>query len=313
MGALDTSLSRVGQINKAGADDALFLKQFGGEILTEFHNTSVFKDRHFVRQIRNGKSAQFPLIGSVNSSMHTPGAWIDGASVGHAEVVLTVDGLLVAPLFVAEIDELMNHYDVRGPYSAEMGYELAQQYDKNVARTAVLAARSSSVLTGRSGGSVVSAAGMSTDSTKLAAALFSSAQLLDEKKASSMDRNCFVRPAQYYLMAQNEKLLNKFYSGSANISTGTIETVAGISLVKTNNVPSTDLSADASVLSKYRGNFSKTNGIVTQRMAVGTVQLADISFETDYESRRQGTFMVATMAVGHGVLRPDCAIELADT
>ena len=31
-----TSLSRLGQINKVGADDALFLKQFGGEILTEF-------------------------------------------------------------------------------------------------------------------------------------------------------------------------------------------------------------------------------------------------------------------------------------
>ena len=31
-----TSLSRLGQINKAGADDALFLKQFGGEILAEF-------------------------------------------------------------------------------------------------------------------------------------------------------------------------------------------------------------------------------------------------------------------------------------
>lgn len=50
-------VSRIGQINTAGADDALFLKQFGGEILTEFEQATVFKNRHFVRQIKNGKTA----------------------------------------------------------------------------------------------------------------------------------------------------------------------------------------------------------------------------------------------------------------
>jgi hypothetical protein len=53
----NSTVSRVGQINTAGAVDALFLKQFGGEILTEFEESTVFKSRHFVRQIRNGKSA----------------------------------------------------------------------------------------------------------------------------------------------------------------------------------------------------------------------------------------------------------------
>ena len=50
MAAPSTSLSRLGQINEAGADDALFLKQFGGEILTEFEQNNVFKNRHFVRR-----------------------------------------------------------------------------------------------------------------------------------------------------------------------------------------------------------------------------------------------------------------------
>lgn len=51
-------VSRVGQINTAGAVDALFLKQFGGEILAEYEESTVFKTRHFVRQIANGKTAQ---------------------------------------------------------------------------------------------------------------------------------------------------------------------------------------------------------------------------------------------------------------
>lgn len=301
-------VSRLGQINAANDVDALFLKQFGGEILTEFEEATVFKTRHFLRQIKNGKSAQFPMIGTVSSSYHTPGNFIDGQTVPHNEMVLTVDGLLIAPVFVDKVDELMNHYDVRGPYSMEMGRELAQQFDMNVAQTGVLAARSSSVLTGRPGGSQIKNTSMATDKDVLGAALFSSAQTFDEKKVGPSDRWCFLRPAQYYLLAQNTTLINKDYNGAGSLAAGRIETVAGIDLVKSNNVPSTNVTTGPT---KYRGDFSDTVGLVMNRWAVGTVQLMDIALESDWEPRRQGTFMLAKMAVGHGILRGECAIELS--
>ena len=301
-------VSRLGQINASGADDALFLKQFGGEILTEFEKSTVFKTRHYVRQIRNGKSAQFPLIGTVTSSLHTPGNFIDGQAVNHAETLISVDGLLVAPVFIASIDELMNHYDVRGPYATEMGATLAQQYDLQVARMGILAARASSPLTGRAGGSAITAASINTSNTVYATALFSAAQTLDEKNVGKEDRNCFIRPAQYYLLAQNTTLINKDFAGAGSIASGRIETVAGIDLIKTNNLPSTNVTTG---ITKYRGDYSKTFGLVMNRWAVGTVQLMDISLESEYEIRRQGTFMVAKMAVGSDKLRPECAIELA--
>ena len=306
----NSTVSRLGMVNTAGADDALFLKQFGGEILTEFEESTVFKSRHFVRQIKNGKSAQFPSIGTVTSSYHTPGNFIDGQEVGHAETIISVDGLLVAPVFIAKIDELMNHYDVRGPYATEMGRELAQQYDINVARMFVLAARATNDLTGRDGGSVIDSANMDTAQAEIRAALFESAQTLDEKRVGVANCSAFFRPAQYYLMAQDTVLINKDYNGAGSISSGKIETVAGFPIVKTNNVPSTNV---ATGLAKYQGDFSDTVGIVGNKWAVGTVQLMDISLESEYEIRRQGTFMVAKMAVGHDVLRPECAIELAKT
>ena len=45
--------------------------------------------------------------------------------------------------------------------------------------------------------------------------------------------------------------------------------------------------------------------------AVGTVKLMDLSTEAAYDIRRQGHLMVAKYAVGHGVLRPESAVELA--
>lgn len=208
----------------------------------------------------------------------------------------------------------MNHYDVRGPYAEEMGRELAQQYDQNVARCMVLAARqSTNDLTGRAGGSRLSHADMATSSSVISAAIFSAAQAFDEKKVPKADRYAFFRPAHYYLLAQDTTLINRDYNGMGSIAAGRIETVAGIDLIKTNNVPDANDSANTGIDAKYRADYSATIGIVANRMAAGTVQLMDISLESEWEIRRQGTFMVAKMAVGHDVLRPDCAVELYDT
>ena len=53
----NATVSRIGQINGAGAVDALFLKVFAGEVLTSFEQTNVMMDKHQVRTITNGKSA----------------------------------------------------------------------------------------------------------------------------------------------------------------------------------------------------------------------------------------------------------------
>jgi hypothetical protein len=312
MAGPDTIVSRLGQINKTGADDAMFLKQFGGEILTEFLRVTAFRERHFIRQIQRGKSASFPLIGTVSSRMHTPGTWIDGAAVGHAEKVISVDGLIVAPVFIADIDEAMNHYDVRGPYAQEIGQELAQRYDNNVARMFVLAARTTvNPLATRPGGETIAVASMNTLSDVLATAIFSSAQKLDEKNVPDEGRYCWMRPLQYYLCAQNTKLINKDWGGAGDLSKGSFRTLANVDIVKSNNVPSTDLSADTNVTAKYRGNYSRTVAIVGSRWAVGTVELLGVTVQTEKEIRTQGTFTVGRMAVGSDTLRPECAIELA--
>jgi hypothetical protein len=67
---------------------ALFSSSSRGEILTELEETTIFKTRHFVRQISNCKSAQIPSISTVNSSLHTPGNFIDGQQVKHAETII---------------------------------------------------------------------------------------------------------------------------------------------------------------------------------------------------------------------------------
>ena len=60
----------------------------------------------------------------------------------------------------------------------------------------------------------------------------------------------------------------------------------------------------------YTGNFSTTQCVVFHKSAVGTVKLKDLKMESEYDIRRQGTLMVGKLAYGHGILRPESAVEI---
>lgn len=302
----NATASRLGQINGAGDVDALFLKVFSGEVLTAFHRDNVFLGKSMVRTISNGKSASFPAIGTITAAYHTPGAELVGTAVNAAERVITIDDLLVAQAFIANIDEAKNHYDVRSVYSDETGAVLAETMDKNLAQVGVLAARATATVTGGNGGSAITAATAGTDSAVLAASLFTAAQTLDEKNVRG-ERSVFLRPAQYYLLAQNTTLINQWYGGAGAISDGTILKVAGIEVVKTNALPNTNVITGVAA---YQGNFATTVGLVMSKQAIGTVKLMDLATESEYDIRRQGTLIVSKYAVGHGILRGECAVEI---
>lgn len=303
----NANVSFLGQSNQAGASDALFLKVFSGEVLTAFQKAVQALQRTMVRNIANGKSAQFPATGRQTAQYHTPGTEITGNNISHAEQVITIDQLLISPAFIADIDEAMNHYDVRSIYSKESGLALAYQLDANILQTGVLAARASNPITGLPGGTSAINSSYGTDSTTLAGGLFLAAQKFDENAIPEGDRSAYLRPAQYYLLAQNTTAINQFYGGQGSYADGSIVKVAGIELVKSLQLPVTNIATGPA---KYQVNASTTAALVMHKSAVGTVKLMDLSMQSAYDIRRQGTLIVARYAVGHGVLRPDAAVEL---
>lgn len=308
--------SRVGQINTSGDAKALFLKVFAGEVLTAFQEATVTAGRFAERTIASGKSAQFPILGAIGAEYHVPGAEIVGSAVPANEIVITIDDLLISHAFLASIDEAMNHYDVRAPYSTEIGRKLAYTKDKQLLQLAVLAARGSAPVTGEPAGGSVTSATLLSDATgeALVASLFAAAQAMDEKNISEDGRCAYLAPAAYYKLAGNTKIMNKDWGGAGVYADGKVLRVAGIEIVKTNHAPFgatiANASLEAGTSNKYAGVFTNTVGVVATKDAVGTVKLMDLAMESEYDIRRQGTLMVAKYAMGHGILRPACAIEL---
>lgn len=312
----NTTPSRLGQALGTGDAEALFLKLFAGEVMTIFESANVTKGRTMVRSIQNGKSSQFPVMGRASAFYHVPGNEILGGSIKHNEKIITIDDLLIAPVFLADIDEAKNHYDVRSHYSTEVGRVLAQIWDKQVLQVGVLAARTATANIPGEGvaGTVITEAVANdfNDPDKLAAAFYAAAQTFDEKNVPEEDRVCYLPPVSYYKLIQSDKTISRDFGGQGDRAKGTIFEVAGIEIVKTNNLPNTNITTgvQAGTGSKYIGDFSKTAGLFMHKSAVGTVQLMDLSTRADYDPRRIGTQIMSKLAIGHGVLRPEAAIEL---
>jgi len=312
----DSIPSRPGQINKAGDDWALFMKNYTSEVDAAFVENYKLDGRITVRTIQSGKSAAFPAIGTVGSRYHVPGTDILGQTVDHNERILTLDPMLISDIFIASIDEAMNHFDVRGEYTRQQGYELARKRMQNELRCAIRAARvTTSVVQGQPGGAVIKNINMATSATALAAAFRSARQVFDEKNLSDnpSDYTGALRPAQYYLLTENKDLIDKDINteSKGSYNDAVIASVARIPLLKVNCLPSTNESADANVLSKYRGDYSDTVASVFHRNSVGTLQLLGLSVEDVYQGNKQGTLMLSKYALGHGELRADGAIEFS--
>jgi hypothetical protein len=334
------NLSRPGQVNGAGNLDALFLKQFSGEVMTAFEQANVMIPLTTVRTITNGKSAQFPSVGIAQAGYHTPGtdlldntAFTAGTSFKQAETTITIDDLLVSTTFIPEIEELENHYDIRSIYSTEMGRALAYTADRQLIQLAAKAAGTAKfnddhTLPTRpiNDGNLVSAT-LATSAGAFIDACYTAAARFDEVNVPKESRYCIVTPDTFYKLYRagtsdvaKAVILNKDINGGGNGTLGmpsdSLE-IGGIKVLKSNHTPYATIAAAAgdgtnvnTGPSKYQVNGTNVVTTFFTTQAIGTLKLMDLSMQSEYRIDRQGTLLVARYAMGHGILRPECAINL---
>ena len=307
--------SRLGLVNNSGTGyNDLFLKVFSGEVLATFGRENLMLNMTTTRTISSGKSAQFPVTGTIASGYHTVGNEIVGTQVKHNEKIINIDDMLLAHAFLAEIDELKNHYDVRSQYSTEMGQSLAKKVDQHLLQLVVLASAGSATITGGNGGSNVVDSDCKTNATSMVASIFEAVQKLDEKDVPTSDRYCVVTPDVYYQLSNIDKLVSRdFSSNNGDFSKGQVLMVGGVRIVKSNTAVTafTDQSSAISGTNNtYNVDAQHVGAVVFHKSAVGSVKLKDLVLENTYDPRRLGNLMTARLAMGSGILRPESAVRI---
>ena len=309
--------SRLGQTNAAGAAQALFLKVFAGEVLTTFDETNLMKPLHMNRTISSGKSASFPVVGTAAAEYHVPGAEIPGVAQKHAEQIVVIDGLLISHVFISNLDEAMNHYDVRGPYAHNLGQALANKFDKNCIIQSYNGGAQTTTITGKPAAAnqvVLVANADDLDGDKLASHVMTMARMMDQNDVPDNDRYVVFDPIQYYKIVEGTKAINRDWGGSGSYAEGEVLRIAGINVLKSNHLPpvANDTTADTGIISgnTYIGDFRKFLAVGFHKSAIGTVQLMGLKVESEYDIRRQGHLMVAKFALGTKWLRPESCYQI---
>lgn len=289
------------------------------------------RNLQIVRQVSGGlKQAQFPVLGRASGFSHGPGDNIlDGANallntIKHAERVISIDDLLIAPVVIDRLEEMKNHYDLRRPYAMELGRALAEIYDRRSIVTALLTARAADTIDTSTDpdqpaktASILDA-DFHTNGSSAVDTLFQAAEILDNQHVPQTDRYALVQPSVYYNLVKQTDLLNRDFGGANGVfSDGTVFKVAGIELVKSTHTPygtviadNTGIDVGARTPNAYFGTFTNTRCVVFHKSATGAVKLMDLAFESEYRMELQGHLMLAKLACGIGPLRPEAALEI---
>lgn len=306
--------TRLGLADLTGDTEALFRDQFVPLLLQQFDAKRVIKPLVYNKTITKGKSASFPVFGKVDVKYFQVGdRAIGNQKLAKNEVTIFIDPLLVSDVAIHDIDERMSETKDRQIIAEEIGRALANKEDKQLLQTGVLAARANANIKDGNAGSVITTANMDTDAAVLAASIYAAGVKLDEKDVPDEGRNCFVRPLQYSMLCQYENIADKNIGGGS-YAAGTTGELNGIKIIKTNHLPNKNIlesDEDGKANNPYYGDFTKTAALIMTPAAIGTVTLHGIITELSWDAKEFFHLLTARVAQGHGILRPECAVELA--
>ena len=306
-----------------------YLKLFSGELFKAYQNRNIASELCTRRTLRNGKSMQFIFTGGLDAYYHVPGspmlgATTDGGSTANqmpvAEKTIIMDDLLVSSTFVYDLDEVLAHYDLRGEIARKIGYALADAYDQKIFRAAAIASQQPRAVTGQNSGATIeighaNRAGQSTHSAKLVEAFFAAATRFDETNVPADGRVAVLPPQSYYnLITQvSNNLINRDEVGSGLQGGNGVYSIAGIKILKSNNLPSAAVTHTDGENNDYSHSARNFQGIIMHKDSVGVVEAIGPSVQTtsgDVSVMYQGDLIVGRLAMGASHLNPAGAVEI---
>lgn len=310
-----TGISNPGQTLSAGDRDALFMKVFSGEVLTAFARNTVMMSRHQVRTIDHGKSASFAVMGRTRAKYLAPGNSLDDQrkKFEHSEKVIAIDGLLTADCLITDIDDAMNHYDVRVEYSRQLGEALAQSADCAIINElANMAAKDATVPENipdnGTGADKVKGTGKAFEfetglaisqsadyGNKIIEGLLAARAAFTKNYVPMGDRYCLLTPEGYSALIKALMPDSANYQALFDPNSGKLQTICGFEVIEVPHLLNDGVDGKHTLNAKYAD--AGLQGIVFHRSAVGTVKLKDLAMERARRAEYQADQIIAKYAI----------------
>ena len=251
----------------SGNINPLYIEQYGGEVEHRFLKASFMRQFFKFKSVRGTDTITNDRIGHTQLQKVSRGVRPEDHSPTFDNISIKVDTVVLARTNQFLLDDFLAHIDVRKEVGIEHGKEIGKFFDESFLVQGIKASQISNqdptglVLGGWAdatstgtvppaiirtapegfqGGSciILATAGDEDDPELLELAIQDMCQQIEEKDVDIMDAVLLVRPAQYYTLLKNDKLLDRDFSmDNGDYARGKVMRANGVRIQVTNRFP----------------------------------------------------------------------------
>ena len=297
----------IGTDGLSGNQD-LGLELYTGEVLAAFDRTNKVLNTIKKRTISGGISAQFIVTGKgsdADAVDHVPGQAGVEKILKVNERVISIDKRVRYDNFVDDLDLKLSQYEIRGEMAKQAAEALSTKIDKEIFAGIEAFISTDAGVADQEAGAVITidVSGAATNEAKgdvLVDGVFEAQTVLNTKDVPEMDRIFMTTSRNYHLIVQSSKAVNVDFKGEGSIAKGEVAMLAGLPIVRTNNLPATATNGFA------------LHGMVYTPDVYGVVTAMDITSQSDYQQKELGYLLTSFYAIGHGGLNPACGVVITE-
>lgn len=223
-------------------DHALFLDQYGGGVESQFAKSSFVRQYAVVRNVTKTDTIVNNRVGKTTLQKLVPGVRPDAIPTQFGKVSLTVDTVILARDNRSMLNEFQTHFEARAELAKDHGKELGKFFDEAFIIQTIKGAGQAapSGLNGAigAGKSVTLAAALDElDPDKLYTAIAKIITDMEEEDIDVEECVILVRPTQYDVLLNNDKLLDRDFSANGDFAGGKFSTIKGARVISTARIP----------------------------------------------------------------------------
>lgn len=261
------AVSQVRDGHQGGIDtgnvNPLYIEQYGGEVEHRILKESFMRQFFTFKSVRGTDTITNDRIGHTALQKVSRGIRPTDSSPTFDNISVKVDTIVLARTNQFLLDDFLAHLDVRKEVGMEHGKTIGKFFDEAFIVQGIKAAQITNVdptgleLGGWDGTNgytkkvrtapegfqgatpiMMTAAGDELDPDKLVRAIQDMCQAIEEKDVDLMGGVVLVRPAEYYTLLRNEKLLNRDFSDmNGDFAKGQVLQANGVRIQTTNRFP----------------------------------------------------------------------------
>lgn len=298
--------------NLSDLDRSEMIEHYAGTVDSQFAKASIMRQFTSVQPVRGTDTLINRRVGRTVLQALTDGVPPDANKTSFGRVSVTVDTTIIARDIRSQLNEFQIDFNARAELGKDHGKELGKFFDEALLIQAAKGAAQSapSGLNSAIGGGTVNTLAGASDHLDPDLLYASIADIITTQQEAEVDTDqsaIFVRPTQYDVLSNNDKLVDRDFSReNGDFAEGTVGTIKGVPLVMTTRMPTAAI-ASHKLGSDYNWSATeaKTVAIVTHPQSLLVGETIPLTSDVWFFNIDRNWYIDSFIAFGASPRRPD--------